>query len=336
MLEVLPDAAVVVNDRRQILAANHRFCAAAGAAGEDAIRGDRPGDALQCREAANGSDGCGTAPGCTNCGAGSSFARLERGERGPIREECRILRQGSGGDEAIDAEAGLNRLPDGTILMVLRDIGAEKRRQVLERIFFHDVLNTASNVVSLADMVSAGSAEAVPLLCQVGDQLIEEIRQQRALLQAERGELVVTREPIDVAARCAELVGIIRGSPVAAGRSLRLEVPPLALRSDPVLLGRVLGNLLRNACEATPAGGEVVLSAAAMDGGWIRIAVANPGELPPAVAQQVFHRSFTTKGGGRGLGTWSVKLFTERYLGGRVGFTSGGGRTEFAIELPPA
>ncbi len=36
----------------------------------------------------------------------------------------------------------------------------------------------------------------------------------------------------------------------------------------------------------------------------------------------MFQRSFTTKGEGRGLGTYSMKLLSERYLNGRVEFTS--------------
>jgi len=37
---------------------------------------------------------------------------------------------------------------------------------------------------------------------------------------------------------------------------------------------------------------------------------------------QVFNRSFSIKGGDRGLGTYSIKLLSERYLNGEVGFTS--------------
>ncbi len=48
----------------------------------------------------------------------------------------------------------------------------------------------------------------------------------------------------------------------------------------------------------------------------------NPGEMPRQVQLQVFQRSFTTKGRGRGLGTYSMRLLTERYLGGRVSFAS--------------
>jgi signal transduction histidine kinase len=48
----------------------------------------------------------------------------------------------------------------------------------------------------------------------------------------------------------------------------------------------------------------------------------------------VFQRSFSTKGTGRGLGTYSIKLLTERYLGGRVWFESAEGHgTTFHAEF---
>ncbi len=54
----------------------------------------------------------------------------------------------------------------------------------------------------------------------------------------------------------------------------------------------------------------------------IEFDVHNPGAMPRNVQLQVFQRSFTSKGDGRGLGTYSMKLLSERYLGGRVSFTS--------------
>ncbi|MFA7348153.1 MAG: ATP-binding protein, partial [Desulfurivibrionaceae bacterium] len=46
------------------------------------------------------------------------------------------------------------------------------------------------------------------------------------------------------------------------------------------------------------------------------------GCMPENVQLQIFQRSFSTKGTGRGLGTYSIKLLGERYLKGRVSFTS--------------
>ena len=48
----------------------------------------------------------------------------------------------------------------------------------------------------------------------------------------------------------------------------------------------------------------------------------SPGCMPANVQLQMFQRSFSTKGRGRGLGTYSVKLLTEKYLQGRIAFTS--------------
>jgi sensor histidine kinase regulating citrate/malate metabolism len=49
---------------------------------------------------------------------------------------------------------------------------------------------------------------------------------------------------------------------------------------------------------------------------------------------QLFQRSFSTKGNGRGIGTYSIKLLTENYLKGKVSFFSNEEEgTVFSIEL---
>jgi sensor histidine kinase regulating citrate/malate metabolism len=53
------------------------------------------------------------------------------------------------------------------------------------------------------------------------------------------------------------------------------------------------------------------------------------------VQLQIFVRSYSTKGKGRGLGTYAMKLFTEKYLGGRIDFESRPETgTTFRVELP--
>jgi hypothetical protein len=92
--------------------------------------------------------------------------------------------------------------------------------------------------------------------------------------------------------------------------------------TDRHLLHRVLGNMVKNALEATSPGGTVTLSCID-DGDSVAFIVNNPEVMPKEVQLQVFQRSFSTKGeAGRGIGTYSMKLFGERYLGGRVDFVS--------------
>jgi sensor histidine kinase regulating citrate/malate metabolism len=43
----------------------------------------------------------------------------------------------------------------------------------------------------------------------------------------------------------------------------------------------------------------------------------------PEIANRIFQRNFSTKAqAGRGVGTYSMKLFGEKILGGKVSFTS--------------
>ena len=60
------------------------------------------------------------------------------------------------------------------------------------------------------------------------------------------------------------------------------------------------------------------------------------GVMPEDTQMQVFQRSFSTKAAsGRGIGTHSMKLFGERYLGGKVAFTSRESEgTTFTLTLP--
>jgi len=94
---------------------------------------------------------------------------------------------------------------------------------------------------------------------------------------------------------------------------------------------RMIGNMAKNALEASQAGDVVRLKCEPV-GDEIVFSVWNRHVIAPDAQLQIFNRSFSTKGQGRGLGTYSVKLLTERYLKGRVWFRSaeGEGTTFFA------
>ena len=67
----------------------------------------------------------------------------------------------------------------------------------------------------------------------------------------------------------------------------------------------------------------------------VTFSVWNAGHIPGATVHRIFQRYFTTKGPGRGNGTWSMKVVGEELLRGEVGFrTSELGGTTFWITLP--
>jgi signal transduction histidine kinase len=102
---------------------------------------------------------------------------------------------------------------------------------------------------------------------------------------------------------------------------------------DGPLLVRVLFNMVKNGLEATPRGETVRLWYDDTFGDH-RFKVWNPGKIDDDIARHIFQRYYSTKRGqGRGLGTYSMKLLGERYLGGSVRFETGDQGTTFEISL---
>jgi len=99
------------------------------------------------------------------------------------------------------------------------------------------------------------------------------------------------------------------------------SAPDVDVATDPTVARRVIENMVKNAVEATGPDGVVTLGAEEIEEA-VAVRVHNPGTIPESVRYQIFQRSFSTKGRGRGLGTYSMRLLGEEYLGGEVSFTT--------------
>ena len=343
MLEAMPGPAMVLNSDRQILAVNGRLADLLHIDDIMAILGQRPGEAVRCVHAQETVGGCGTAEACVECGAvGAVLETLATRRRS--MHECRLMTvEPSGGALDLRVHASVLTIDDEDYVIVgFEDIANEKRRQVLERAFFHDLLNTCGGVQGLADLLVDMNDEPVVEaqckrdLAQLSRTVVEEIQAHRQMFAAERGELVVEPEPLDLGAFLQDLAVLYRHHVVAQSRHLVVKpTAPVHLVTDGNLLRRSVGNLIKNAFEATPAGGTVEL-AGTVGNGQVKISVHNPGVIPPSIQRQIFQRSFSTKGGaGRGVGTYAVRLFVERYLAGKVSFVSDEAQgTVFQVFLP--
>jgi C4-dicarboxylate-specific signal transduction histidine kinase len=121
---------------------------------------------------------------------------------------------------------------------------------------------------------------------------------------------------------------------MAKEATIRVETQELRLHTDSTILKRVVINMLKNALEASN-GEETICAGCHHRGDRAVVWVRNRGVIPEAVQFQLFQRFFSTKGKGRGIGTYSMKLLTERYLGGEVAFSSDTQKgTEFRALLP--
>ncbi len=328
LCDAIPHPLAILNAERQVVLANRTLIDLAGTDDLEVLAGQRPGEALGCVVAADAPGGCGTDPRCRSCGSALAVAAAQQGRAREL--SCTIERA----DDCVPLEFAASASPlavDGEdfVLLVLTDVRDQRRRRTLERIFFHDVINTAGGVLGITEALvatlPAGEdevAELGELLLAGGQQLLEEVRAQRDLAAAESGDLAVDPQPTDLGQVTAAVAETYRHHPVGSDRTLVVTPgPAVDLATDATLLGRVVGNLVKNALEAVDAGQTVRLGWAVTAAEAV-VTVWNPGVVAPSVRDQLFRRSVSTKGSGRGQGTYSVRLLTERYLGGRITWDS--------------
>lgn len=340
VLDAMPQFVAILDENRQIVAANSKLLETFAEGQIEKILGNRPGEMIGCRNARNAPGGCGTSEACRTCGAVNAILGAQSGQ--VTSDSCQISLGESG--DSLDLNVTASPATVGgqlvTILSV-QDAADENRRKVLERTFFHDVLNSAGGALGIANvLVEAESMDEVrefaPLLVFVMDQLINEIHSQRDMLAAEQGELSVQMGDFGSVQLLMEVLNTYASHPVAEGRTLELapSVSDYLVHTSKTLLQRVLGNMTKNAIEATATGGTVRLGCD-READEVCFWVNNPEVMPRATQLQVFNRSFSTKGPGRGIGTYSIRLLGEKYLGGRVSFDSTEGQgTTFRIHLP--
>jgi len=113
------------------------------------------------------------------------------------------------------------------------------------------------------------------------------------------------------------------------------EIPPLPL--DPEGVKQLFINLLKNAIQASPVGGEVVVSLAIENQGEpevvVRVRDHGPG-LPPEMRDRIFDPFFTTKDHGLGIGLYLCHKIASLHRGRIEAGDPIGGGAEFRVYLP--
>jgi hypothetical protein len=339
-----PNPLVILGQERQILYANSAARALIAPYNGGRVEGLKLGDLLRCLHSQE-PEGCGDTPSCLFCGANLAIRLGLDGT--PNMEECRITASSDKGE--CNLEYSIKSRPmewngEKAVFCALSNISHEKRRRVLERVFFHDILDTAGSVRGLSEFLLVGrqamdaeeQAEMLRMMRDSCDVMLEEIRSQQVLLAAENGQLSTEWKQVDIADCMADAAMVASHWAVAAGRRIVPVFPAgkTMFLTDPALLGRVLRNLLKNALEASAPGEQVRLGGQLLDDR-VEFSVWNGRELSPEARTQIFHRSFSTKGAGHGTGSYSVRLLTEVYLQGKVTFISSLTEgTTFTVSLP--
>ena len=199
----------------------------------------------------------------------------------------------------------------------------------------HGIRNPLASIRSSAELAvledSAGAQECLADIQREADRVERWVRD--LLLQA-RGEAVAP-SAVDVTLLLAEAAHSFAGQASRQGVSLALATAAVpAVRAEAGALGQAIDNLVANAIEALPEGGEVHLATRALPATQqVEISVRDTGAGMPGLpgAGQLF---FSTKARGTGLGLVLARRIVERQGGTLVLAPAPGGGTLASIRLP--
>ena len=144
-------------------------------------------------------------------------------------------------------------------------------------------------------------------------------------------------DPVRLDELVSDTHAFVRPELERAGLASRVVIEPgvTALEADGAQLRQALLNLLRNAQEATPRGGEIVLTVSPTLDGRVTITVDDDGQgVPEELRSAIFDPFCTTKERGTGLGLAVTRSIVEAHGGTIHCEPRAGGGTRFCLALP--
>lgn len=297
-----------------------------------------PGDLLRCSNALEAEGGCGTHENCQMCKFRNMVEdSIQKNMKEETDAELLINDNQNYYVHAVSTPFVHDKKKYTVVLLV--DRTDHQNDLMMQRIFFHDILNLSGALNGILDcMGNESSEEMVKIVKNISSQLMNEILAQRDLIYAKNG--ILTPQPHEF--KASEMIDFVKESLVHVALdmwavTLKIEstLTDEILHTDRGLVSRVINNMVKNAGEASP--GTTVTFKAVRIGDKIRFSVHNDAVMSADMKSKVFIYGNSTKGSGRGLGTYSMKLIGENYLHGHVWFRSEEGEgTDFFFELPVA
>ncbi len=337
----LPIWIIILNKERQAVYYNKKLSDDLEVSDKWDVLGARPGEIFSCQHAWADQAGCGNSEFCKYCGAVKSIRNSHFGKKDV--QECKLLINDNKQINALDLEVSSSPLTldsEELFMFSILDISAMNKSLFIEKTFLHDIRNTASAIVSNADLISMEDDpemkdELIKLLTPTAHQLIEEISAQQEIRSADLGEWKSASKKIRSSEIVEDVIATCKHYIFDSDIKIESSSENIVINSEDVLLKRVLINMLKNAIEASTDGDIVTIQCKNLNDVSVVFSVHNPSYMPDDVRLQIFHRSFSTKGQNRGIGTYSIKMITENYLHGEVSVHSDRAKgTLFSIIIP--
>lgn len=212
----------------------------------------------------------------------------------------------------------------------------------------HELRNPLSTIVLNLELLSEDLRQAPQIDAEVrrrGLMKIDSIRQQADRLQSLLDDFLRLVGPASLQTAAVDLNDVVRKlveffGPQAANSGIRIRAhyhsAPLPCLLDVRLMEQALLNLLINAQEAMPQGGDLLITTAAGEGR-ARLEVTDTGVgIPPADRDKIFRPFFSTKPGGTGLGLCNTHRAITQHGGAIDVDSTPNVGTRFTVRLPLA
>jgi len=211
---------------------------------------------------------------------------------------------------------------------------AELLREDVERMTRHDLKSPLTAVLTLPQLLRRDGNltdrqnDMLSLMQHAGYRMLNMINQSLDLYRMERGVYELTPAPVDVLALLDNIAGELRGVVEAQDLALDIQVrgkprevaDTFTVRGEEMLLYTMLSNLIKNALEASPRGGQVTIFLT--EGATLNVAIANAGAVPQSIRSKFFDKYATAgKKDGTGLGTYGARLIAETH-GAKISMTT--------------
>jgi CheY-like chemotaxis protein/signal transduction histidine kinase/HPt (histidine-containing phosphotransfer) domain-containing protein len=192
-------------------------------------------------------------------------------------------------------------------------------REDVERMSRHDLKTPLNSIIGVARLLREDAGvppehgELLAIAERAGYRMLEMVNLSLDLARMEMGTYAFRPQAVNLVDVLRRVLQDLQGQADAGRVQLRMEpefAEPVYARAEELLCYSLLANVVKNAIEATPAGGVVRI--AIEPGERIRVRVRNPGTVDAQVAPRFFDKYVTAgKIGGIGLGTYSARLMAR-------------------------
>lgn len=218
-------------------------------------------------------------------------------------------------------------------------------REEVERIARHDLKTPLASIASVPRLLrerrqpDAQEDELLGMVERAALRVLSMVNLSLDLYRMEEGTYRLRAQAVDLGAVVQTVARELQAHAYSKNVRIALDLPvePLYARGEELLCYSILGNLLKNAVEASPDGAEVRVSLHRFTGvaqDAVALEIHNRGEVPQAVRDEFFDKYATHgKPGGTGLGTYSARLMA-RVQRGELAMASDASGTLLTLRLP--